>query len=117
MACFFANTRAAGATRNLPGFGFFADRASDTGRPTGTVAAAAAAAVQNPGCSYVPSETNPGSRITGFTITPTHLRIYTTPGGTCRVMSIQVGYLELANHLDSAFLDHLSTTQTAGVVG
>ena len=79
--------------------------------------AAAAAAVQNPGCSYVPSETNPGSRITGFTITPTHLRIYTTPGGTCRVMSIQVGYLELANHLDSEFLDHLSTTQTAGVVG
>ena len=79
--------------------------------------AVAAAAVQNPGCSYVPSETNPGSRITGFTITPTHLRIYTTPGGTCRVMSIQVGYLELANHLDSEFLDHLSTTQTAGVVG
>ena len=79
--------------------------------------AVAAAAVQNPGCSYVPSETNPGSRITGFTITPTHLRIYTTPGGICRVMSIQVGYLELANHLDSEFLDHLSTTQTAGVVG
>ena len=46
-----------------------------------------------------------------------HLRIYTTPGGTCRVMSIQVGYLELANHLDSEFLDHLSTKSAAGVVG
>ncbi len=46
-----------------------------------------------------------------------HLRIYTTPGGICRVKSIQVGYLKLANHLDSKFLPHLSTKSAAGVVG
>ena len=46
-----------------------------------------------------------------------HLRIYTTPGGICRVKSIQVGYSDLADYLDPEFLDHLSTTQTAGVVG
>jgi hypothetical protein len=69
----------------------------------------AASAFQNSGCSYVPSEANPGSRIKGFSITPTHLRIYTgAVPYACRVISTQVGYLTLIDYLDPEFLNHVS---------
>ena len=78
----------------------------------------AAAELNYPRCGWGPSETNPGSRIKRFNITPTHLRIYLgLAPNACRVQPVQVGYSDLADYLDPEFLDHLSTTQTAGVAG
>ncbi len=72
----------------------------------------AAEEVNYPRCGWGPSETDPGSGLKGFNITPTHLRIYIA--NACRVQPVQVGYLELVDYLDSEFLDHLSTPLAAG---
>ena len=75
----------------------------------------AAAELNYPRCGWGPSETNPGSRIKRFNITPTHLRIYLgLAPNACRVQPVQVGYSDLADYLDPEFLDHLSTPLAAG---
>ena len=75
----------------------------------------AAAEANYPRCGWGPSETDPGSGLKWFNITPTHLRIYLgLAPNACRVQPVQVGYSDLADYLDSEFLDHLSTPLAAG---
>ncbi len=76
-----------------------------------------AAEANYPRCGWGPSETDPGSRLKGFNITPTHLRIYIyLSPNACRVQPVQVGYLTLADYLDPEFLNHVSAPPTTGPV-
>ncbi len=76
-----------------------------------------AAEANYPRCKWRASETDPGSQLEGFNITPTHLRIYLQLWPyACRVHPVQVGYSTLADYLDPEFLNHLSAPPATGPV-